>query len=136
MNANQTLYYSLPRRVSTVRRLVGFLDPTGFRKASNEEILSDINNPRTFTPTWTNQQTCYPSNYDGELDDYKPHDPWANITEAEMAEYAGVSDADVAAYTNDEIMAMRSKPQFLIDDDDEYQDQLELMWAKDEIRNC
>ena len=29
----------------------------------------------------------------------------------------------------------RSKPQFLIDDDDEYQDQLELGWHKDEIRD-
>jgi hypothetical protein len=28
----------------------------------------------------------------------------------------------------------RSKPQFLIDDDDEYQDQLELGWWKDEQR--
>ena len=28
--------------------------------------------------------------------------------------------------------AGRSKPQFLIDDDDEYQDQLELGWWKDE----
>jgi len=27
-----------------------------------------------------------------------------------------------------------SKPQFLIDDDDEYQDQLELMWHKEELR--
>lgn len=34
-----------------------------------------------------------------------------------------------------DILSRRSKPQFLIDDDDEYQDQLELMWAKDEIRN-
>jgi hypothetical protein len=30
--------------------------------------------------------------------------------------------------------AGRSKPQFLIDDDDEYQDQLELSWWKDEQR--
>lgn len=31
--------------------------------------------------------------------------------------------------------AGRSKPQFLIDDDDEYQDQLELGWWKDEQRD-
>jgi hypothetical protein len=29
----------------------------------------------------------------------------------------------------------RSKPQFLIDDDDEYQDQLVLGWHKDELRD-
>ena len=31
--------------------------------------------------------------------------------------------------------AGRSKPQFLIDDDDEYQDQLELGWWRDEQRD-
>lgn len=46
--------------------------------------------------------TTYPANYDGELDD------------------------------QEEIMSRRVKPQFLIDDDDEYQEQLELKWYKEE----
>ena len=43
--------------------------------------------------------------------------------------------ADLATAKEELSNCGRSKPQFLIDDDDEYQDQLELGWAKEEIRD-
>jgi hypothetical protein len=57
-----------------------------------------------------NGQTSYADVTDGE-DDHVSN-PWDNFDPEDLP---------------------RSKPQFLIDDDDEYQEQLELMWYKEDM---
>lgn len=85
--------------------------------------------PRIF-PHELNQGCPICGDYEGDANDC-PNGCHDN-NEMALQDLSDLADACEEQDTHEQIMARPNKPQYLIDDDDEYQDQLELMWYKEE----